>query len=222
MVRKMQEGLIKTALGGPIRRTVTGAFVGAGYGYATSESNTGTGTFRDVMSGAGMGAGIATAGNLLFGGSKYIYGKATGEMSRVAGEMAASSGKMEAAGYLSGYTTSKAWGGMKLAGRGVRGAYNLTKGAAGLTANTARWAIEHPRTALGIAGTGFGAYMLSQTDDRSRVGPTVQQMGQLAMQNNISSSGFGAGMGYSPRQEDRMMFEYSTIGLVQGMHRSRH
>lgn len=66
------------ALGGGIRRMVTGGVIGGMYGAATSDSVTGTGVFQSAMSGALLGLGIGAATTSAFWKSAWAAGKPAG------------------------------------------------------------------------------------------------------------------------------------------------
>ena len=198
--------MFKALLGNPVGRMITGTIAGGIFGGVTNNDNTNTGKFNDILRGAFIGGGIAASGNLLWSGVK------------------AGAGAASRAGY---------WGTTKAL---AKGAWGVTKNTAKLSylgtktsLKAANWALEHPKTVIGGIGAGYGMYALSQSGSGVQHNDlSVNGMAQLAMQNNISSTGFNIGEGASINQaqnsmfENRINLENSTYGLVQGMHRGRH
>lgn len=104
---------------------------------------------------------------------------------------------------------------------GVKGAMFGTVAAGKASLNVAQFALNNPRTAMGIGLAGAGMYGLATSGPNS-TSISSAETAQLAEQGKFSSTGFSPGMGSSRNQESRAAFLNSTIGLTQGLHRGRH
>ena len=106
------------------------------------------------------------------------------------------------------------WAGSKV---GFKGAKIGFKGLKGATA----FSLRNPTMAAAIGLGAYGTYQLSKTGPGG-TNYEPENLGRLAQQSDVSSTGFDPGMGASRYQESRAMFMDSTAGLVQGLHKGRH
>ena len=204
--------LAKAMLGGGGRRMMTGAIAGGLYGGLSSDSNTATGTFRDVMGGAlvGLGIGAATtrtamslAGAGIKGAMRLPHTMRAAKAARGLG-----AGPFEALSF--GHYAATHSSGFKNFTEGLRGLGNvgLSIGKAGT--RMAKFAIKNPKTSLALAGGTVGLTALAMS------GPGESSMSAEAMNTYAASLGTPSTGVVGP------MFENSTQGLVQGLHRGRH
>ena len=224
------------AVGGPVfgfmgrnlAAPAAGAAIGGIYGGATSDSMTATGTFKDVISGAAAGLGIGLLG------SRAVW-KGIGGLGRGLGRGAVSPYRRELANRIAsnaGVDISRTYmkdlreglikgtlkrsdfgmgirdaagaayrGYIKPAGGAVLGAGKLAGGAGAFVA-------QHPLVSLAVGGGTLGA--LSIAAAAGQQAPVAEQERRLMAEGRSSTA-----------MESRQAFENSTIGLVQGLHRSR-
>jgi hypothetical protein len=147
------------------------------------------------MEGAFLGAGLGAAGGLLF----------TKTAANIAWAGAKSIGRNLP--HVLAKNTGRAY-------RGVRAAGSLASSTLGFIS-------EHPKAAVAIGALGLGAGGIAYSGKKDMNSPAsatsayVQALGE-------PSTGFDPGDAASVRQADRLAFEGSTAGLVQGLHRRRH
>lgn len=180
----------------PVGRMGYSAGLGALYGGITSDSKSATGTFNDILGGAGLGLGLYGAGSAgLKLGEAAIKKSATN----------------------TNYT--------QLAKTG----YQRTKQLAGMGFKAARFAVENPLlTAGGIGAVGMAAYGLNyQPGSPTMEGVNLQanfnaqsNAASLLQSNQYAQPTIGTTNQMSNRY--RKAYQQSTVGLTQGMHRSRH
>lgn len=204
-------GIGKTGAPG---RAVLGMGIGGIAGAVMSDSNTGTGRFESAVRGAALGT---AAGALT---SKMLWKKLAVDATGVAAgqkayksAIAAGAGKGNAALQAIGAGVEKnASRAYSVAKKGARlGGWGLAQ-----ANKIGGWALQHPTSALLLAGGGVAAYYgMKSGPGRSEL--NVDEMGQLAAARGLSSSGFTVGQ-VSSHQD----FMNSTQGLVQGLHHGRH
>lgn len=236
-----KSGLLGTLLGSNAGRIGLGAGIGGIAGYAGSEEGSSTDTFGDTMKGVGIGAlaggalgiGKGLARGLVDLGGRSMEkeaatklmggGLAKGEINSL---LSSNSLRMRAAGVsraerkaLLGPANQQ----LHSSGLSAADASVAAKSYSGLHSSGSKaWSGVKNNKALlggmavgGLAGAGL-AY--SAFGDNGRVGP----MAEIASNQDISSTGYGAGEGAYTQQDSRQMFMDSTSGLVQGLHRGRH
>jgi len=149
-----------------------------------------------------------------------------GKIGAVAGSLvgaAAGFGTMKASNAVSGKPGSFATGtlmtpiagGALIAGALHGGA--LHRGAAA----TLNMINNNPRKFGALALGAYGISKLAGTGP-GQVNISTNDLGRLAEQSGVPSTGFDFGMGASSSQQSNAMFMNSTSGLVQGLHRGRH
>lgn len=230
------------AIGRNLLAPALGGVAGGIHGGVTSENQSSTGVFRDVIAGAAGGVGIGLLGSKAFWKGMKGAGRGLGnavlrpygkQLNRAVMEPSVGISK----GYMGELTEGLVKGTVRRsdfalnatwrraisaspaskAGAAYRAyaqpagrmALNTAKTVGGVAAGAGVFAMQHPVLSLALGGGTYGALSLAGAA-RTTVTPEDQER-RLMEAGTPSTS-----------MESRQRLENSTMGLVQGLHRSRH